>query len=364
MHRCTRVLIGFMTASCLLSLTGCTTLGYYTQSIAGQMEILAKRRPIDAVMNDPALPAATRHRLVLVTELRRFASAELKLPDNDSYRDYAALGRRFVVWNVFATPELSLEPLRSCFLVVGCLSYRGYFREQAARTYARGLEEAGNDVYVGGVAAYSTLGWFDDPVLDTMLPWSEVQTARFIFHELAHQQLYVPDDSAFNEAFAEAAADEGIRRWLAAIGDPQRRQRYGAETAHDRQFVDLVIQAKGELAGLYGSNGSLDEKRRGKAGILAALRNGYDTLRAAWGGDTSYDGWMRSGLNNAKIAAVSTYREDVPAFEAVLTAAQGEMARFFELSARIGALPPTLRRQCLEGLKRHGPTHLRRCGKG
>src|SRR4051812_10885006 len=194
------------------SLCGC----YLIQAATGQMQIVSKRQPIAEVIRDPATSEKLKARLEYVAAARDFASRELGLPDNESYRSYADLGRPYVVWNVFAAPEFSVEPRQWCFPIAGCVVYRGYFSEAAAQRYARKLRRRGDDVAVGGVAAYSTLGHFKDPVLSTMLGWSDAQLAATLFHELAHQVVYVPGDSQFNESFATVVEEAGLERWLAA----------------------------------------------------------------------------------------------------------------------------------------------------
>ncbi len=346
-------------ACVLASLSGCANLPYYAQSVRGQLQIFERERPIATVLDDPAVSERVKAKLRQVRKFRRFAVSALALPDNGSYRQYADLQRPFVVWNVFATPELSLTPVKSCFLFVGCLNYRGYFHEADARTFAEKLHDAGDDVFVGGVPAYSTLGWFDDPVLNTMLRWDDGRIARFIFHELAHQRLYIRDDSDFNEAFATAVADEGWRRWLKASGDATMRTR--AESGHDAQFTQLLLQTRSRLKSIYHSGRSDVSKRAAKAAAFKQLLSDYGALRRQWGSDKGYDHWMHHDLNNAMIIAVSTYRADVPAFKALLAVAGGDMARFYRLSAEVGGLPLKARRHCLDGLIRSGAAYLDAC---
>ncbi|HTT07707.1 MAG TPA: aminopeptidase [Gammaproteobacteria bacterium] len=340
------------TALLTLGLSGCANLGYYAQSLHGQWEVSVHSRPIAQILQDACTDEATKEKLRQVLVLRKFAVTALALPDNDSYRAYADLDRPYVVWNVFATPELSLQPVRSCFLVVGCLSYRGYFQEADARAYADELRRAGDDVHVGGVVAYSTLGWFDDPVLNTMLKWDDAHMAKFLFHELAHQKLYVRDDSAFNEAFATAVAEEGWRRWqdahhMAANGN--------AELAYETGVIHLVLATKGELETLYDSALTVEEKRRAKKEIFNALRADYDVLRQRWEGRyDAYDHWMHGDLNNAKIMAVATYHDLIPAFTTLLAVARGDLPRFYALAATVGRLPPKERSACLEALRQSG----------
>ncbi len=342
-----------------LSLGGCANLGYYAQSVRGQLEISAHSRPIAQVLNDAGADAAIKERLRLVLALREFAVTALALPDNGSYRAYADLGRAFAVWNVFATPELSLRPVHSCFLIVGCLNYRGYFREADARAYADDLRRAGDDVHVGGVVAYSTLGWFDDPVLDTMLRWDDAHLAKFLFHELAHQKLYIKDDSDYNEAFATAVAEEGWRRWREARRLPAGDD---SELQYEAEVIRLVLATKGRLEALYSSPSSAGEKRRRKKQIFEDLRADYDNLREHWGGRyDAYDRWMRGELNNAKIMAVATYHGLIPAFTALLSAAGDDLPRFYALAAKVGHLPPEERAACMEQLRRSSADGLSHC---
>ncbi|MCR4332712.1 MAG: aminopeptidase, partial [Sulfuricaulis sp.] len=219
---------------------GCASPLYYAQAVSGQIEILTKRRPVEEVLADPATTPETRRQLELVRHLRDFASRELLLPDNRSYRSYADLQRPFVVWDVFATPELSLEPKRWCFLVAGCVPYRGYFARDKAEQFAAKLKQKGYDVYVGGVPAYSTLGWFNDPLLNTFIHRSEAELAGLLFHELAHQQIYISGDSAFNESFATVIELEGVKRWFEHQGTAQQTEAYQQKIKRREEFTALV----------------------------------------------------------------------------------------------------------------------------
>ncbi|MGH8246394.1 MAG: aminopeptidase, partial [Gammaproteobacteria bacterium] len=228
---------------------GCSSLSYYSQSIAGQIEILSQRRPIADILEDPHAPEWTKSALAFVTEIRSFAQDRLLLPDNGSYRSFVELGRPYVAWNVFATPALSLEPLRWCYPFAGCLSYRGYFSEREARAYARELESRGLDVFVGGVVAYSTLGWFADPVLDTMTRRGNLELAKVIFHELAHQRLYIEGETDFNEAFADAVALIGVRLWFSGRLGPEYEAFQRDQQTEDR-FTSLMLDYKSRLENL------------------------------------------------------------------------------------------------------------------
>src|SRR5689334_13751147 len=246
------------------------TVDYYWQGAAGQFELLANSQPIPDVIgrSDAALAA----RLERIREIREFASRELGLPNNGSYTRYTDLGRPYVTWNVFATPELSLKPRQWCFPIAGCVNYRGYFKEAQAEGESKRLRAAGDDVYVGGVPAYSTLGWFDDPVLSSFVSWPETEIARLIFHELAHQLLYVKNDSTFNESFATAVEEAGLARWLASRHDTQLEKLAARADKMRSVFRDLVRTTRAKLGQLYASDASDDDKRRAKSEILAAMK--------------------------------------------------------------------------------------------
>ncbi|WP_394560007.1 aminopeptidase [Aquipseudomonas alcaligenes] len=329
-------------------LSGCASLDYYAQVSRGQLELLAARQPVAELLADPQTEPKLQQRLALAQQARDFASAELALPDNRSYRLYADLGRPYVVWNVFATPELSLAPLTHCFPIAGCVAYRGFYQQGRARGAAALLQVEGMDTYVAGIEAYSTLGWFDDPILNTMLRWDDERLAAVIFHELAHQQLYVADDTAFNESFASFVEQEGLRQWRVARGMPaadvhQEQQR--------RQFTELILASRERLQALYA--GSLDaaQKRAGKAAEFDRLRAEYRTLRdAQWGGDKRYDAWMAQPLNNARLLPFGLYDQWVEAFAALFQRAGGDWHEFYRRAAEIGSLPAAERERALAAL--------------
>ena len=316
-------------------LSSCSAISYYSQSVAGQLELISLQRDVSEVMNSKDTPVDLNARLAKILEIRDFASDVLKLPNNNSYRSYADLGRKFIVWNVFATPELSLQPHQSCFLFVGCLSYRGYFKKAQARAYKKSLENQGYDVYLAGVAAYSTLGWFDDPILNSMLERDDVDLARLIFHELAHQQLYIKDDSEFNEAFADAVAAIGLDYWLEATSSNDMKVKYARKLAREEQFHALVLSYQERLEALYDSAVPEELKRTQKSDIFLELQASYQILRASWGDYDAYDNWFAHNLNNAKLAAVSTYRNLVPLFMLAYKSSGEDMERFFDRAGRI-----------------------------
>ena len=330
-------------------LAGCSTLGYYAHTAGGHLRLLREARPIEAWLADPATPPGLRSRLQRVREIRRFAVAELGLPDNGSYTRYVALGRPFVAWNVFAAPPFSVEPLTWCFPVAGCVAYRGYFDRVRAQAEARRLAARGLDVYVGGVGAYSTLGWFADPLPSSVIHYPEAELAGLIFHELAHQRLYVRDDTAFNESFATAVALAGTRRWFAARGDPGAAARYRRDQARRRQVVALILAARRDLAALYASGRGTADLARGKAEIQRRLRRDYLALSRDWPPPKPFAGWFQGPLNNAQLASVGAYHRHVAAFEALLRRS-GDLRAFYRAAARLGALAPEARAAALARL--------------
>jgi len=313
----------------LLLVSGCASLEYYAQAVGGHMEVMRLAVPIEERLREPGTPEPLRAKLAKVLAIREFASRELGLPDNDSYRRYADIGRPFVVWNVFAAPEFSVKPVESCFLFAGCVSYRGFYSEEAAERHAAELAGQSYDVYVGGVAAYSTLGWFSDPVLSTFIEYPEPEVARIVFHELAHQVVYVKGDTMFNESFASAVEDEGVRRWLERAGTPAQRAAYEASGRRRAEFVALMTKSRAELAAFYDRPLGPEEKRAGKRSLFAALQDEYRSLKASWGGFSGYDRLFARGANNALLASVASYSELVPTFRALLAQKGGDLPAFY-----------------------------------
>lgn len=339
----------FIAAALALLATGCANLQYYAESIGGQFAIWSHEQPIEAVLADPDADAALKRKLQSVLEIRRFATQELRLPDNGSYRSYADLRRPYVVWNVFAAREFSLEPKKWCFNFVGCVSYRGYFSKDKAEKFARALRDNGYDIYVGGVSAYSTLGWFADPILNTLINKSDTDLAAVIFHELAHQVVYVAGDSAFNESFATAVEIEGLRRWLTHKGSAQQREVSARSRTRHNAFVALLSRYRAELETLYESDRPKDEKRLEKARLFAAMREEYQALKSDWGGYEGYDRWFEHA-NNAALASVATYTDFVPAFQQLLAQERSDLRRFYAQAARLAKKPEDMRTALLEAL--------------
>lgn len=322
--------------------TGCSAIEFYWQGIAGQLDLMARAKPIPELAestSDPALKA----RLERVREIRVYASRELALPDNRSYTRYADVGRPFVVWNVVATPELSLTPRQWCFPVAGCVAYRGYFAEVDARDEGARLAADGLDVHVSGVPAYSTLGYFDDPVLSTFIRYREAEVARLIFHELAHQVVYVKDDTAFNESFAVAVEEEGLARWIAAQHARPEAAQFAVDVARTQrlrtEFRGLVRSTRNRLGALYASDAPDADKRAGKAAAFVAMRGEYEGMKAGWDGTPAFDRWFAGGANNAGIAAAGLYADRVPQFAALLAANGGDLPRFYDQVKALAGLP-------------------------
>ncbi|MFO1324911.1 MAG: aminopeptidase [Burkholderiales bacterium] len=328
-----------------LALAGCGAMeaaDYYWQGAAGQLDILARAKPIPEVIGESP-DAALRQRLARVQGIRAFASRELALPDNASYTRYADLGRPFVVWNVFAAPELSLKARQWCFPVAGCVNYRGYFKESEARDEAARLAADGDDVWVSGVPAYSTLGYFDDPVLSTFVRWPESEVARMVFHELAHQVVYAKDDTQFNESFAAAVEEEGVARWLRTQNNADLDAQVARNERLRQLFRDLVRDARARLADVYASDAPDAAKRERKAAVFAAMRERYERAKAGEPGLAGFDRWFAGhaggGPNNASVVSYSLYTGQLPAFRALLAEEDGDLPRFYARVKALAALP-------------------------
>jgi predicted aminopeptidase len=331
-------------------LAACAELGYYTQAVGGHLALLGRSRPIEAVVADPSTPRSLADRLRAAERIRGFATEVLSLPDNGSYRDYAQLDRPAVVWAVTAAPELSVEPREWCFPVAGCVSYRGYFSREAAESLAAGLAAEGWDVSVQPAAAYSTLGWFDDPLLSTVIDWPRARLAGLLFHELAHQRLYVRGDTAFNEAFATLVETEGVRRWLAVHGRPGEQKDWERFIGRRSELRHLMLYTRARLRALYAGDAPDPVKRRGKAALLGELRDGYTRLKAGWSGYAGFDGRMAGPLNNASLALAQTYEGWVPALQRLLRQHDGHLDAFYRACERLARLPEAEREARLRDL--------------
>ncbi|TFV86693.1 aminopeptidase [Oxalobacteraceae bacterium OM1] len=325
---------------------GCSQINYFAQAAQGQFELLAEARPIDDWIANPSTSDKLKDKLAKVKEIRKFAVQELGLPDNGSYTSYTDLKRPYVMWNVVATPELSLKPLQWCFPVAGCVNYRGYYSKEAAQAYAAELRAEHYDVEVSGVPAYSTLGWFKDPVLSSFIQYPDGEVARMVFHELAHQTVYVAGDSRFNESFAVSVEEAGVERWLAKYGDDKMRTAYAAYEKRKREFLALLLKHRRELEENFARDVSDNDKRTRKAQIFQALKDDYQVLKTSWGGYSGYDKWFAEPLSNAHLSAIATYHDFVPGFRALLVR-EKRMDKFYDAVRRLADLDKTERHQML-----------------
>lgn len=331
--RCTRLLL--LTALSF-TLSGC----YILQAANGELQVMRARKPIDKVLADPGTSNSVRNTLTEVKAAREFASRELKLPDNRSYRTYADLHRQFVVWNVVAAPEFSVHPKQWCFPIAGCVAYRGYFKEKRARDFAASLSRRGFDVTLDGVPAYSTLGKFADPVLSTMIRYGPDELAAIIFHELAHQLLYVKNDTQFNEAFATTVENAGLERWLTLNGHTDRIKRYKKDSTLEREYIGLFAHTRAQLVRIYASGAPAMEMREQKAKAFETLANEIRELEKRHGlQSTGYDEWIKEGLNNARLASEANYNECVAGFEHLLAEQDNDLPRFYAAARELSRLP-------------------------
>jgi predicted aminopeptidase len=333
----------------ILLLSGCSSLSYYTQLASGQLALLRAREPVAGVIADPQRDPKLRDHLLKSQQARAFASEHLHLPDNKSYRLYADIHRRYVVWNVFATDEFSLDPVTHCFPIAGCVAYRGYYDQGAARGEAALQKLDGKDVYVSGVEAYSTLGWFNDPIISSMMNWGDERLATLIFHELAHQRFYVKDDSEFNESYATFVEEEGTRQWRAARGLPAETA--SSEAQRRDQLTQLALETRDRLKALYAEPLSPDVMRQRKAEEFERLRSAYRQMRdSQWGGDKRFDSWVYAPMNNARLLPIGLYDQWVPSFEALFRQVKGDWLAFFVAVEKMGGLPKDERKAALERL--------------
>ena len=320
------------------ALAGCGTL-YVAQAARGQLQILNARKPLARVIADPAVDAALRKRLEEVRAAREFAWRELGLPNNKSYTSYADLKREFVTWTVVATPEFSVEPREWCFPIVGCVSYRGYFREKSAARFAAKLQSEGLDAMVGGVPAYSTLGKFNDPILNTMMGYGDDELASIIFHELSHQVVYVPGDTSFNEAFAVAVEQEGLARWLRFRGREHDLGRFLKRRARHAESLALVSRYRRELIQLYQAPIPETQMRERKRGVFSRLVAELRALADTHGTESALAAELDGRPNNARLASLATYYECVPGFQRVLAEQGHDLHRFYAAVRALAKLP-------------------------
>ena len=341
-------LIGFAMLIAAISLSGCSDLSYYLQCAKGEMEIISSARPIAEVINDPQTTPELRLKLEKIQQMRNFAVTELGLPDNGSYRRYADIGRPYVVWNIVATEEFSLQPKQWCFPIAGCLSYKGYFHQAQAEQLAARLQTENYDVDLYGVQAYSTLNWFDDPVLNTFVASSDARLAGLLFHELAHQLIYIDNDSSFNEAFAMTVQIEGVHRWFQQHAKPEEWHLFLEHQRQSAVFQDFLRTTREQLRTLYQQNLPEKQMRSKKQLLLSKAHEHFAELKESRQLGNGFDRWMSRGLNNARLAGIATYRELVPGFQTMLQQCQGNLGCFYE---RIRVLSKLSKKERREKLK-------------
>ncbi len=323
----------------LLLLAGCAGPSYYTQAVSGHLRLMSGRENIQDILDHGTADAELRRELELALEIRVFATAELGLPENDSYTEFVRTGRQAVSWNVVAAPEFSLDARQWCFLVSGCVLYRGYFEQDKAARYARKMKDKAWDVTISPAIAYSTLGWFDDPLLDTMLRYSDEQLAAFIFHELAHQQLYIKGDAGFNEAYAGFIEQAGVRQWLQATGRDELMPRWQSMQEASSSFNSLLLKTRGRLAEEYNSGRSDTAMRANKKTIFAELESEYMALvNQQWNGENYFKSWFSSELNNARLALINSYHGGVCAFKNLYESVDRDISQFQQKATEKAAL--------------------------
>ncbi len=315
-------------------LPSCQSIRFYGQAVGGQMEILRKSRVNSRVIADPATAPVLRGQLESVDRIRQFASDHLSLPGDESYAKYADLGRKHVVWVLYAAPEFSLKPKTWHYPFIGKMDYRGYFREQDSEALAGELKRDGYDVFIGDVDAYSTLGWFHDPVLNTFVGYPDIDLAETIFHELSHRKYFRRGDTVFNESFANVVAEEGVKRWLKHEGRLAELKKYEGRLVRRREFYREVDRSRWKLEALYASNLPAPVMREKKQAILAKLRDQFRELRRRWGGH-GLEGWLREDINNGHIVSLKLYADQMPPFQKLLADCGGDLDLFYRKAARL-----------------------------
>ncbi|MEJ2669202.1 MAG: aminopeptidase [Gammaproteobacteria bacterium] len=323
-------------------------MSYYSQAIRGHISLYKHRIPLQEAFSDPRLNEQQRERLAQVPEIMAFAQQALELSTDHQYQTVVFLEHPIVTWNVFAAPTHSLEPKTWCYILLGCVSYRGYFTESAARAYAEQLTAQGWETYVGGASAYSTLGWFEDPILSPFLHRNTEDLAGLLFHELAHQQLYIAHDTTFNESFATAVELAGVTQWRQQQMDPPEDNRYTQRLRVRDEFLALAMHTRSALQHLYKQQSSAQDTQTERQKILADFRAGYEQrVTTHWAGQRPYNSWMKESLNNAQWNTLGAYYDLVPAFTALLHATGTDFSTFYALCKKLGKLPKAQRHEHL-----------------
>ncbi len=332
-----------LTALCI-SISSCAQLGYYYQAVKGQSQLLNKRQPVDQILADPDTPETLKHQLSKAEEIRLFGIQHLGLGDQGNFTQYADLNRKYALWNVVAAPEFSIEPKTWCFPVAGCVSYKGFFDQALALREQETLRGQGFDVLVYGVTAYSTLGWFDDPLLNTFIHYPDNELAALLFHELSHQVLYVKDDSDFNEAFATAVEYAMLSRWLKKQGKDEQVELIKSNRDKQNRITELVLGFRKQLQSAYVGENPDREKIR----LFDQMKRQYSEIKASGEGTPYYDWWFSQPLNNAYLLTVSTYFRLVPAFSNMIAEHDGDLQAFFDYSRNLARQPKETRDKTLQ----------------
>ena len=336
----------------LLLLCGCTDIGYYWHSARGHLAVMNQRVDIEDLLEDQATPEELRERLRLVQEIRRFSVTRLALPDNDSYQSFVELDRPYLIQNLFAAPEFSTRLQRWCYPIIGCASYRGYYDEARLLAYVEELESSGLEVHIGKVSAYSTLGWFDDPVLSSFINWPDHRLAGLLFHELTHQQIYIDDDTTFNESLASAVQMVGTELWLESRGQQDELEELSRWSLYRAEVIELIESTRARLAQIYEAASSDADKRKDKAAVFADARSSHRDIASKHGVAGGFSAWFAGDLNNAKIGSVATYNSQTPAFINILRAQGLDFAAFYKYVAALGELGKVERDSCIDAWRR------------
>ncbi|MEM7259091.1 MAG: aminopeptidase [Pseudomonadota bacterium] len=329
---------------------GCSNVRYYSQIVSGHMQIVIGKKPLAEVTRDDSIDKSLRRRINLAVQARDFAINELGLPDNKSYTSFYDTQRSHVTWNVVAAGEFSFRPKTWCFPVAGCVSYRGYYDVADAQKYAAVLNDEGLDVTINGATAYSTLGWFADPLLNTMLNRSDSGIVALLIHELAHQQLYVGNDSTFNESFAVFVDQAGLALWQSKNGSTEQHAELEQRRARQADFISLLSNARNDLDAIYSSGVEESVMRQQKAERFELLRADYENLKQSWGGYRGYDAWFARDLNNARLVSVATYNDYVPAFRALFEQSDRDFPTFYAAAKALAELPAEERTRRMQAL--------------
>lgn len=341
----------------LLLTSGCSEILYYGQATKGQLGLLLARDDIRELIEDESTPPVLRQRLHYLLQARQFAEEQLSLPTGDAYLDYVSLDRTYVLWNITAAEEFSLNGHQWCYPVVGCQSYRGYFSEESAQEFAHSLRSSGLETWVSGIDAYSTLGWFDDPVLSTFMKRDDTALAALLFHELAHRVLYIDGDTAFNESFATAVEQASVKRWMQARGTPDNYARYLENKNAYRAFVEMILTTNRDLKALYQSDIQIEEKRQQKQRIFADLKDKFSMACKSNSPLCRFQPWVNDGMNNAKLITVTNYHQHVDAFSRLLAKNADDFAAFYKEAAHLGELSEAQRLAALRQLNDEAGTN-------